>query len=74
MPRNVYCDQCKKDIGDDKLTYFSEPEKDLDFCSEDCHSEWAKLMTSYKSIHPDFTPELRRKWEDKEFDYLQTKC
>jgi hypothetical protein len=40
MPRNVYCDQCRKDIGDEKLAYFSDIEKNLDFCSEECYSEW----------------------------------
>src|SRR5579862_553137 len=41
MPRNnVYCDQCRKTIGDEKLAYFSDVKKDLDFCSEDCYSKW----------------------------------
>ena len=41
MPRsNVICDQCKKNIGEDKLAYFSDIEKNLDFCSEECYSIW----------------------------------
>jgi len=40
MPRDVICDQCSKDIGMDYNAWFSSSEKDLDFCSERCYSQW----------------------------------
>jgi hypothetical protein len=39
---SVCCDQCHKFIGDEKLAWFSDRKKDLDFCSEGCHSKFRK--------------------------------
>jgi len=36
MPGNLICDHCNKQIGDYINAYFSDREKDLDFCSETC--------------------------------------
>ncbi|CFW93004.1 protein of unknown function (TRASH domain) [endosymbiont DhMRE of Dentiscutata heterogama] len=36
----TFCDQCHKHIENRKLAYFSDLEKDLDFCSEKCHSQF----------------------------------
>lgn len=70
MPRNnLICDQCEKHIGDDKLAYFSDAEKDLDFCSEACYTEWNK----WKEIHPDFTSELQQKWIKNGFTHNSVK-
>ncbi|CAG8619755.1 7916_t:CDS:2 [Diversispora eburnea] len=36
MPRkNVNCDECRKEIRGEEIAYFSDAEKDLDFCSEE---------------------------------------
>lgn len=48
-----------------------------EWCSKRC--DMKKLQEEYindwswKSIHPDFTPELREEWEDWGFDYHETK-
>jgi hypothetical protein len=39
---HTFCDQCHKHIRNRKLAYFSDVEKDLDFCSESCHSNHKK--------------------------------
>lgn len=77
MPRtNVYCDQCEKDIGDDKLAYFSDAEKELDFCSEECYSKW-NIENDWKlwqeTIHSSFTSELHEDWRDNDFNYQECK-
>ncbi|MCE8163249.1 MAG: hypothetical protein I3273_02570 [Candidatus Moeniiplasma glomeromycotorum] len=36
----VCCDQRHKNIGNGKLAWFSDREKDLDFCSEVCYSKF----------------------------------
>lgn len=41
VSKMVCCNQCGKNI-DGKLAYFSDREKDLDFCSKDCHSKFKK--------------------------------
>src|SRR5437764_13803040 len=40
MPGNLICDYCNKHIGDYANAYLSEREKDLDFCSVECHLAW----------------------------------
>lgn len=40
MPGNLICDFCNKQIGDYNNAYFSDREKDLDFCSEVCRLAW----------------------------------
>ncbi|CAG8817993.1 27681_t:CDS:2, partial [Gigaspora margarita] len=48
---NVYCDQCEKYIGNESLAYFSDAEKDLDFCSEDLK----ELNISKKNLEGELT-------------------
>ena len=31
------------------------------------------IMTNWKNIHPDSTPELQKEWKEKGFDYWETK-
>jgi hypothetical protein len=51
MPGNLTCDLCNKRIGDCTNAYFSDREKDLDFCSESCCSAWGnsdEFATQFK--------------------------
>jgi len=38
--KTVCCDQCEILIGNSRFAYFSDREKDLDFCSSDCYDDW----------------------------------
>lgn len=68
MPRtNVYCDQCEKHIGDEKLTWFSDAEKDLDFCSEDCYSKWVRGCNAQEWINQKY-PTKEEKEQVKELN------
>jgi hypothetical protein len=48
QPLNVCCDQCGKYIGEEKLAWFSDRKKNLDFCSETCHSKFKKCQVIEK--------------------------
>jgi Leucine-rich repeat (LRR) protein len=65
MPGNLFCDQCRKHIGDYANSYFSDREKDLDFCSEECQLEWNK--ENWEGIEG-LTIELKTEWERWGFD------
>ena len=74
----VICDQCRKRIGDRELAYFSNPEKQLDFCSAKCHSgwkEWIEVLgekwkkgdfNKFKEWkNQDFSPKETQQWLNK---------
>ncbi|WP_147411001.1 leucine-rich repeat domain-containing protein [endosymbiont GvMRE of Glomus versiforme] len=67
----VYCDQCEKQIGERSLAYFSDEEKDLDFCSENCQLEWKSW--DWEDIHPNFTPHLQKLWKHHGFTAEEVK-
>jgi len=63
MPRkNVTCDRCKKTIGDDKLAWFSDANKNWDFCSENCCLKWNEKR-NWKDMSKNFIEELRKEWK-----------
>lgn len=66
MPGNLICDCCNKQIGDYSNAYFSDREKNLDFCSEDCHLAWGisdEFAIQFKSIRL-LGSRLDRHWND----------
>ena len=67
----IYCNQCSKKIEDEKLAWFGDREKDLDFCLEDCFSKSYPNWKEWKNIHSGFTPRLMQEWESRNFSYEQ---
>ena len=77
MPRkNVDCDQCGKEIRGEEIAYFSDAEKDLDFCSRKCYLEGKK---KWIDIHKNFAKEwyngktYQQEWEEKGLTYQDAK-
>lgn len=64
---NIYCNQCDKRIEDEKLTWFSERERNLDFCLEDCFSKSYPNWKEWKDICSEFTFKSIIEWESRNF-------
>lgn len=88
MPGDLICDQCEKHIGEEQNVYFSDRERNLDFCSEKCRLEWKKDNTfRWKEIDEGFAtlgpfpypyPSFYRRayqvsWEEAGFTFEEAK-
>lgn len=71
MPRtNIYCGQCKKDIGDEESAWFSIVQIDLDFCSEGCYLEWKNGYNGQEYIDQEYkTKEEKEEETELIIDY-----
>ena len=70
---NAFCDQCEKEIGERNLTWFSDTEKGLGFCSKDCYLKWNSNWREIYEICLDFTENLQKEWEDWNFSPEEVK-
>nr|CAG8443407.1 13415_t:CDS:10 [Entrophospora candida] len=71
MPRkNVDCDQCQKQIRGEEVSYFSDAEKDLDFCSENFKNLIAIGLTPKDADFAIFLCDDEQRLEDLDSDKL----